>query len=78
MVNFTLCIFYYNKKYQKNNMFLKNQNIGAPFVAQGLTNPTGIHENVGLIPGLLSGLRTQCCYGLWCRLAAIAPIQPLA
>jgi len=24
----------------------------VPFVAQGLTNPTRIHEDVGLIPGL--------------------------
>ena len=27
---------------------------------------------------LLSGLRIWCCWELWCRLAAIAPIQPLA
>ena len=26
----------------------------------------------------LSGLRVQCCCELWCRLAAIAPIWPLA
>ena len=25
--------------------------LGVPFVAQQLTNPTRIHENVGLIPG---------------------------
>ena len=25
---------------------------GVCFVAQQLTNPTGIHENAGLIPGL--------------------------
>ena len=25
---------------------------GVPFVAQQLTNPTRIHEDVGLIPGL--------------------------
>ena len=27
---------------------------------------------------LLSVLRIQCCHELWCRLAAAAPIQPLA
>ena len=27
---------------------------------------------------LLSGLRIQCCYELWGRPAAAAPIQPLA
>ena len=26
--------------------------MGVPFVAQRLTNPTRIHEDVGLIPGL--------------------------
>ena len=25
---------------------------GVPFVAQGLTNPTSIHEDLGSIPGL--------------------------
>ena len=25
---------------------------GVPFMAQGLTNPTRIHEDAGLIPGL--------------------------
>ena len=52
-------------------------------------NPNSIHENVGLIPGLLSGsgsvLAMSCGIGsdpsllwLWCKLAALAPIQPLA
>ena len=26
--------------------------VGVPFVAQQLTNPTRIHDNVGSIPGL--------------------------
>ena len=30
----------------------KRLNIGVPFVAQQLMNPTGIHEVVGLISGL--------------------------
>jgi len=29
-----------------------SSSIGVPFVAQPLTNPTGIHEDVDLIPGL--------------------------
>ena len=57
------------------------------------TNPTSIHEEAGLIPGLLSGLRTRHCrelcyiggrYGsdlallwLWGKPAATAPIWPL-
>ena len=52
-----------------------------------------IHENLGSIPGLLSGLSTQHCHELWrrsqkwlqshiavamCRPATTAPIQLLA
>ena len=65
---------------------------GVPCVAQWLANPTRIHEDAGLIPGL-SGLRIQHCRELWYRSkirsdpeflwlwgrpAAVAPIQPLA
>ena len=62
-------------------------------VAQRLTNPTRIHEDVGLTPGLAqcvgaSGVAVSCGVGcrhgsdlvllwLWCRLAAIAQIRPL-
>ena len=45
-------------------------------MAQWLTNPTRIHEDVGLIPALLSGLRIWLW--LWCRPASVAPIRPLA
>jgi len=31
-------------------------------------NLTSIHEDAGLIPALLSGLRIQGCCKLWCRL----------
>ena len=62
-------------------------------MAQRLTNPTRNHEVAGSIPGLLSGLKigiavscgVSCRQGsdpallcLWCRLAATAPIRPLA
>ena len=62
-------------------------------MAQQLMNPTRTHEVAGSIPGSLSGLRIQHCRELWCscrcssdpallwpwfRLAAAAPIQPLA
>ena len=30
-------------------------------------NLTSIHEDVGSIPALLSGLRIQCCRELWCK-----------
>ena len=35
--------------------------MGVPVVAQWLTNPTRNDEVAGLIPGLLSGLKMQCC-----------------
>ena len=51
-----------------------------------VTNPTGINENAGWIPGLACELSIWYCHELccrskmwlWCRPAAIAPIQPLA
>ena len=33
-------------------MQLNKWNVGVPVVAQQLTNPTSIHEDGGLIPGL--------------------------
>ena len=56
-------------------------------------NPTGVHGDVGLIPGLAQWVGDlalwwataghRCGSGLvllwlWCRLAATAPVQPLA
>ena len=63
-------------------------------MAQQVTNPTGIHEDTSSIPGLSQWLKdlallVSCSVGhrhgsyatylwLWCRLAAVAPIWPLA
>ena len=37
----------------KNSARISNTFLGVPFVAQRLTNPTRIHEDAGLIPGLV-------------------------
>ena len=63
-------------------------------MAQWVTNPTSMHEDVGLIPGLAQGVKgssvaSSCSVGcrhgpepeflwLWLRLAAVSLIQPVA
>ena len=51
---------------------------GVPIVAQQVKNPASINEDAGSIPGSLSGLKDLALLWLWCRLAAAAPVQPLA
>ena len=67
---------------------------GILIVAQWIENPTSIHENAGSIPGLTQSVKgsdidVNCGVGrrhisdlsllwLWHRLAAAAPIGPLA
>ena len=36
---------------------LNNADIGVPTVAQGVKNPTHLHEDSGLIPGLTRGVK---------------------
>ena len=57
---------------------LKNTAYGVPVLAQWLANPTRIHEDVGLIPGLAQGVKDQALLWLWRRPAAAALIGPLA
>ena len=59
-------------------MLKKNAAYGVPVLAQRLTNPTHIHEDVGLIPGLAQGVKDQALLWLWRRPAAAALIGPLA
>ena len=51
---------------------------GVPVVVQWLTNPTGNHEVAGSIPGLAQWATDPAWLWLWWRLAATAPIRPLA
>ena len=44
---------------------------GVLIVAQQVTNPTSVHDDVGLILASLSGLRIQCCHELWYRLTQL-------
>ena len=67
--------------------------LGVPVVAQQVKNPTRIHEDHGFDHGLAQRLRIRHCrelwyrsrpsldptwLWLWSRMAAVAPIQPLA
>ena len=47
-------------------------------MVQWLTNPTRNHEVVGSIPALAQWVKELALLWLWCRLAATAPIKPLA
>ena len=61
----------------------KNKKIivpGVTFVAQWIKKPASIHEDAGLIPGLIQWFKVPVLLWLWLWLwpAAVAPIQPLA
>ena len=61
--------------------YLKKENVRVPVVAQQVTNLTSIHEDVSLIPGLTNysqWVKDPALLCLWRRLAAVAPIRPLA
>ena len=41
----------------QNNYNIKKIREGVPVMTQRLTNPTSIHEDTGLIPGLAQGVK---------------------
>ena len=47
-------------------------------MGQWFMNPTRNHKVAGLIPGLAQWVKDPVLLWLWCKLAAIALIQPLA
>ena len=60
----------------KDSSIIKECLFGVPVVAQWLINPTNIHENASLIPGLAQQVKDPTW--LWCRLEATAPVGSLA
>ena len=49
-------------------MIIKNADSWSSHCGSAVMNPTRIHEDVGLIPGIAQWVEDRCCHELWCRL----------
>ena len=47
------------------NAPIKKHRVGVP--GSVVMNPTSIHKDMGLIPGLVQWIKIQRCQELWCR-----------
>ena len=70
--NMYRCVWF--KRDTKNT----NRIIGSSHGGPAERNPTRNQEVVGLIPGLAQWVMDLALLWLWCRLAAVASIRPLA
>ena len=62
----------------KITSLIKNMDTGSSHGGAVETNQTSIHEEVGSLPGLSQWFKDLALLWLWWRLAATAPIRPLA
>ena len=51
------CYYYCYREKNLREYFINRKSLRVPFVTQQLTNPTSIHDDAGLIPGLAQRIK---------------------